>query len=240
MSFRVFPSASRVTVETHAAASLHYKASVQWEVTHSLTILVCQAQWKPVKVMKKLKKNLLFLAYLCQSESLGNPTAEGASIHFKHTSRKWHLINQNPKSKQLFPPPQLQPITSLSRTNYAECKRRRPSTRLCCHASLEGRSFIPFSTPICPQGSCSSLAQRASLLCLFICFASTSGCVSDCRGAREMESKSVWRNRCVCRLLIVIYAVYGRMCCFCNVCASMATGLIDHATSSFRAVIIKC
>lgn len=148
-----------------------------------------------------------------------------------------------PKKQTTVFPPQLQPITSLSRTNYAECKSRRPSTRLCCCASLEGRSFIPFSTPICPQGSCSSVAQRASLLCLFICFASTSGCVSDCGGARETESKSVWRNRCVCGLLIVIYAHLGvhtqymaALCCFRNVCASMATGLIDHATFSFRAV----
>lgn len=153
------------------------------------------------------------------------------------------MINQKPKSKQLFFPPQLQPVTSLSRTNYAECKSRRPSTRLCCHASLEGRSFIPFSTPICPQGSCSSVAQRASLLCLFICFASTSGCVSDCGGARETESKSVWRNRCVCRLLIVIYAHLGvhtqYMAAFAaSVMFALAwrRGLIDHATFSFRAV----
>lgn len=147
-----------------------------------------------------------------------------------------------PKKQTTVFPPQLQPITSLSRTNYAECKSRRLSTRLCCRASLEGRSFIPFSTPICPQGSCSSVAQHASLLCLFICFASTSGCVSDCGGAREMESKCgettvcarvAHRDLCTSGCAL---ALYGRICCFRNVCASMAMGLIDHATFSSRAV----
>lgn len=178
--------------------SPHYNASVQWEVTHSLTILVCQAQWKPVKVMKKVE----FLAF----SRLSLPVGESwePSIHFKHI-QKVTFDKPKPKKQTTVFPPQLQPVTSLSRTNY-ECKSRRPSTRLCCHASLEGRSFIPFSTPICPQGSCSSVAKRASLLCLFICFASTSGCVSDCGGARETESKTVWRNRCVYGLLIMIYA----------------------------------
>lgn len=120
-------------------------------------------------------------------------------------------MNQNQKTtttkrNSFFP--RLQPITSLSRTNYAECKCRSPSNGLCCRGSLEGRSFIPFSTSICPRGFCSSVAQRVSLLCLFICCAPTSGCVSDCGGEREKESKSVRRKRCVPRLRVAIYAVY--------------------------------
>lgn len=130
---------------------------------------------------------------------------------FQHTSREWHLIHpktekQQQKSATLFFFSWLQPIISLSRTNYAECKCRSPSDGLCCRGSLEGRSFIPFSTSICPRGFCSSVAQRVPLLCLFIFCASTSGCVSDCGGEREKESKSMWRNRCVLRLRSVIYA----------------------------------
>lgn len=180
-------------------------------MTHSLTILVCQAQWKPVKVGKKLNFFLLFLAYLCEWESHGNWNAEGVTIHFNTHPESDIWLTKTKKQQQqkatLFFS-RLQPITSLSRTNYAECKCRSPSNGLCCRGLLEGRSFIPFSTSICPRGFCSSVARRVSLLCLFICCAPTSGCVSDCGGEREKECKSVWRKRCVLRLRVVIYAVY--------------------------------
>lgn len=91
---------------------------------------------------------------------------------FQHTPREWHLIQpktekQQQKSATFFS--WLQPIISLSRTNYAECKCRSPSDGLCCRGSLEGRSFIPFSTSICPRGSCSSVAQA----CLCSAFSSS-------------------------------------------------------------------
>lgn len=188
-------------------------------MTHSLTIPVCHAQWKPVKVAKKLNRESWDLK--CRSDDT-----------FQHPSREWHLI------------------TSLSRTNEAECKRRSPSNGLCCRGSLERRSFILFSTSICPRGFCSSVARRVSLLCLFI--ASTSGCVSGCGGGRVECGK----NRHVFRLCVVIYAhlcVCARTCrlslhvlfpkCLRRTC-SKATALIDQAARpfSFRAIsrVLNC
>lgn len=111
--------------------------SVRWEVTHSRTILVCQAQWNPVSRGKKVA---LLSASSCLSLPVVKPSAEGASIDF-NTHPEWHLINRNKKIQTLS---LLQPITSLSRTNYANC--------LCYHASLEGRSFIPFFYSYLPPG----------------------------------------------------------------------------------------
>lgn len=55
------------------------------------------------------------------------------------------------------------PVTLLSETNYAGCKSSSFSNRLCCCGSLEGRSFILLSTPICPQGFCFSVAESVPL-----------------------------------------------------------------------------
>ena len=72
------------------------------------------------------------------------------------------------------------PMTLLSETNYAECQSGSLSNRLCCCGSLEGRSFILLSPPICPRGFCSSVAESVPLLCLFISLTTSSGCVSEC------------------------------------------------------------
>lgn len=85
----------------------------------------------------------------------------------------------------------------LSETNYAGCQSSSLSNRLCCYGSLEGRSFILLSTPICLRGFCSSVAESVPLLCLFISRRTSSACVSACGGVGEMERESV--SLLVCR-----------------------------------------
>lgn len=117
----------------------------------------------------------------------------------KHPESDICFTKNNSKKAQLFFFfPRLQPITSLSRTNYAECKCRSPSDGLCCRGSLEGRSFIPFSTSIYPRGFCSSVAQRVPLLMPFhlLCFHLWL-CVWLWGWEGRRKAKSVWRNRCV-------------------------------------------
>lgn len=162
---------------------------------------------------------------------------------FQHTPREWHLIQpktekQQQKSATFFS--WLQPIISLSRTNYAECKCRSPSDGLCCRGSLEGRSFIPFSTPICPRGSCSSVAQA----CLCSAFSSSAlpplvVCLTvGVRGRRKAKGcgETVVCFGCAAwfmHISVYAHAGYRCLCCFPSVCAegaSEATGLIDHTT----------
>lgn len=147
---------------------------------------------------------------------------------FQHASREWHLINQNQKTttkKCNFFFSRLQPITSLSRTNYAERKCRSPSNGLCCRGSLEGRSFIPFSTSIYPRGFCSSVARRVSFHLLRIHL-----CLSVWLWGWEGEGKQKCVKKPLCAPVarrdlctsVYAHAGYRCMCCFPNVCAARA------------------
>lgn len=82
-------------------------------------------------------------------------------------------------------------MTLLSETNYAGCQSGSLSNRLCCCGSLEGRSFILLSPPICPRGFCSSVAESVPLLCLFISLTTNSGCVCVWKRQRERERECV-------------------------------------------------
>lgn len=124
-------------------------------------------------------------------------------------------------------------VTLLSETNYAGCQSSSLSNRLCCCGSLEGRSFILLSTPICPGGFCSSVAESVPPLCLFISLSTSTGCVSACGGVGEMERErdrereSVFVCPCLCaetaacagssawfmRVCVLVHR-YRRMCCF--------------------------
>lgn len=178
--------------------------------------------------MKKL--NCFFLLISASGRVTGTEMQKERLHISTHTQRATsdspQPKKQTPKKRQLFS--RLQPITSLSRTNYAECRGRSPSNGLCCRGSLEGRSFIPVSTSICPRGLCSSVARRVSLRCLFICCASTSGCVPDCGGEQEKEKPTCVEKRlcapvalswfmhiCVCTCRLALPVLFPPVCAAC-------------------------
>lgn len=144
-------------------------------------------------------------------------------------------------------------MTLLSETNYAWCQSCTLSNRLCCCGSLEGRSFILLSSPICPRGFCSSVAESVPPLCLLISLGASPGCAPECGGvgetgkservpvqksphtlvARRDLCASVWeharlytcRHRCMRRLHAVCAAHTG------------GSRLTDHATHSFLSAL---
>lgn len=152
------------------------------------------------------------------------------------------------------------PVTLLSETNYAGCQSSSFFNRLCCCGSLEGRSFILLSTPICPRGFFSSVAESVPLHLpqdeLRLCF-----CVQGCGRDGKRECVCVpscvqeWLHvlvaqhdlcasvcACVCARARLYTCSHRSMCCFHNadcVCASHAAGswLIDHATHSFLSTL---
>lgn len=143
------------------------------------------------------------------------------------------------------------PVKLLSETNYAGCQDSSLSNGLCCCGSLEGRSFILFSTPICPGAS----GPRLLCLPLWVCY----GCVSSrgCVGEREIESVSllacsnlrmrwlpdlIYARLCGSMCLCLYTCRHRCMCCFHNedcVCAPHTSGswLIDHATHYFLSTL---
>lgn len=151
------------------------------------------------------------------------------------------------------------PVTLLSETNYVRCLSSSLSNCLCCCGSVERRSFILLSTPICPQGFCSSVAETGPLLCRSFSPRTSSHYVSACGGVGEMERACP----CLCAVMTVcvgsstwfmhiyvVICVHASMCaCECVIshpgiaadCARVphtaGSWLIDHATHSFPSTL---
>lgn len=127
-------------------------------------------------------------------------------------------------------------VTLLSESNYARCQSSSVSNRLCCRGSLEGRSFILLSTPICPQGFCSTVAESVPLHLPQdehrSCFRMR-GCGID--GKRESVRPRLCAAITAC---VGSPAWFMRICVGARACARTHAGIAPRAVSTARIVFV--